>query len=158
MRRLAALDVGTNSIRLLVVAINDQDHSFSVISDRKETVRLGEGEYARNKMTSEAMSRAVTVISKFAEVARGFDANDIAAVATSAVREAENQQEFLDKVRAESGLDLEVISGLEEARLIYLGVAAGTTLLGNRALFIDVGGGSTELIVGDRQQHYLLES
>lgn len=158
MRRLAAIDVGTNSIRLLVAGIDETDYSFSVISDRKETVRLGEGEYAHNRMTAEAMERAVTVISRFADVARGFEVAETVVVATSATREADNQQEFLERVRQESGLEINVISGMEEARLIYLGVSSSTTLGGKRALFIDVGGGSTELIVGDRQRHYLLDS
>ncbi len=157
-RCLAALDVGTNSIRLLVVSVRNDDHSFSVISDRKEVVRLGEGEYARNLMTPEAMDRAATVISRFAEVARGFGAEEILAVATSAVREAENRDVFLDRVRRESGLEVRVISGLEEARLVYLGVVSGLPLEGRKALFMDVGGGSTELAVGDRQRHFLLES
>lgn len=158
MPRLAAIDVGTNSIRMLVVNIDPENYSFSVISDRKQVVRLGEGEYAHNRMTDEAMDRAITVIKLFAEVARGFDTDEIVATTTSAVREADNQQDFLERVRRESGLELQVISGLEEARLVYLGVASGSTLSGKRALFIDVGGGSTELIVGDRQQHYHLES
>jgi len=157
-RCLAALDVGTNSIRLLVVSVRPEDHSFTVVSDRKEVVRLGEGEYARNLMTPEAMDRAATVISRFAEVARGFGAEEILAVATSAVREAENRDIFLERVRRESGLDVRVISGVEEARLVYLGVAAGLTLDGQKALFMDVGGGSTELAVGDRLKHDLLES
>ncbi|BCW98680.1 MAG: metal-dependent phosphohydrolase [Armatimonadota bacterium] len=157
-RCLAALDVGTNSIRLLVVSVRPDDHSFSVVSDRKEVVRLGEGEYAHNLMTPEAMDRAATVITRFAEVARGFGAQEILAVATSAVREAENRDIFLERVRRESGLEVRIISGLEEARLVYLGVVAGLNLQGKKALFMDVGGGSTELAVGDRHKHYLLES
>ena len=158
MYRLGAIDVGTNSIRLLVVAVDETDHSYSVISDRKEIVRLGENEYAHNRLTSEAMDRAARVISHFAEAARGFDVREINAVATSAAREALNRQEFLDRVRQGSDVDLQVISGMEEARLVYLGVASGAMLGDSRALFIDVGGGSTELIVADSEQHYLLDS
>ncbi|MCC6483899.1 MAG: Ppx/GppA family phosphatase [Armatimonadetes bacterium] len=156
--KFGAIDVGTNSIRLLVVAIDARDHSFTVIHDIKETARLGEGEFLHNRITPEAMDRAVTVISHFVEVARGYEVGEIRVVATSAVREADNQQEFLDCVRESCGLEVEVISGKEEARLIYLGVLAGATLQGKQALFIDVGGGSTELVIGDRQQYYLLES
>lgn len=158
MYRLAAIDVGTNSIRLLVVAVEEPAHGYSVISDRKEIVRLGEQEYAHNRMTDKAMERAATVIGRFAETARGFDVREINAVATSAVREALNRQEFLDRVRAESGLDLQVISGMEEARLVYLGVSSGAALGRRKALFIDVGGGSTELIVGNQKKHFLLDS
>ncbi len=158
MTRFSAIDIGANSIRLLVVAIDASDHTFTVLHDLKESARLGDGAYAHNKITPEAMERAVTVIAHFVEVARGYDVEEITAVATSAAREADNKQEFLERVRERCGLEVDVISGLEEARLIYLGVTAGATLQGKRALIVDVGGGSTELAIGDRQQYYFLES
>lgn len=157
-RRLGAMDVGTNSVRMLIISLNLDDFSFSVISDRRESVRLGQDEFANSRMTPAAMDRAATVIARFCDVARGFGVDDILTVATSAVREAENQQDFLQRVRRESSLELNVVSGLEEARLVYLGVSAGAPMDGRRVLFVDVGGGSTEMIVGDRRSHDLLES
>jgi len=157
MKVLAALDIGTTSIRLEVVRI-DADHRLTALTQQKETVRLGEDEFETHRMTPAAIERGALVCARFADVARGFGAEEILAFATSAVREAENQQEFIDRVRHEAKLDVRVVSGPEEARLIYLGVVSGTDLGDRRALFIDIGGGSTELILGDAQNYFLLDS
>ena len=155
--RIAAfIDLGTNSVRLLVVRINP-NHSWSIISQQKEAIRLGEG-FSDHRLHPEAMQRAVSVCRQFAEMARSFNATEVIAVATSATREAENQNEFIDRFQQETGVDLHVISGREEARLIYLGVAGGLDLGKQRALFIDIGGGSTELVVGDQQGYAYLDS
>jgi len=124
----------------------------------KEVVRLGEGEFAHGRITRAAMERGLLVVRKFAEIARGWGATDIIAVATSAVREAQNRQEFVDRALAEAGVDVKVISGVEEARLIYLGVVSGVDIADSRGLFIDIGGGTTELIIGDARDYYFLDS
>lgn len=157
MKVLAALDIGTNSIRLEVVRVGE-GHRLHTLTQQRESVRLGEDEFATSRMTPAAIERGALVCARFADVARGFGAEEILAFATSAVREAENQQEFIERVREEAHLDVRVISGPEEARLIYLGVVSGTDLGDRRALFIDIGGGSTELILGDAQTHFLLDS
>ncbi len=156
-RVIAALDIGTNSIRLEVVRV-EPDHSLSTLTQQKEMVRLGEGEFATNRMTAAAIERGALVCARFADMARGFGADEIIALATSAVREAENQHEFVERVREEADLDVRVISGPEEARLIYLGVVNGASIGESRALFIDIGGGSTELIIGDAHQFHSLDS
>ncbi len=156
-RTIAFLDIGTNSIRLLMVRINP-NHSYTVITQHKEVVRLGEGEFVEQTLQPEAMQRAILVCQKFAELARQREADEIIAVATSATREASNQAEFIQRLKDEAGLDVRAISGLEEARLIYLGVASGIHLEEQQGLFIDIGGGSTELIVGDQHNHYILDS
>lgn len=152
----AFIDLGTNSVRMLLVRINP-NHSYSIISQQREAIRLGEG-FSDHCLHPEAMQRAVSVCHQFAEMARSFSATEVIAVATSATREAENQNVFLDRFRQETGVDLHVISGREEARLIYLGVASGLHLGKQRALFIDIGGGSTELVVGDQQEYAYLDS
>ncbi len=151
------IDLGTNSVRLLLVRIN-ANHSFTVLSEQKETVRLGEGEFRRNTLQPEAMRRAGLVCARFAEIARSRGAIQVLTVATSATREAENRSAFLRHLRRIAGVDVRVISGKEEARLIYLGVASGANIGGRQTLFIDVGGGSTEVIVGDQQQYRFLDS
>jgi exopolyphosphatase/guanosine-5'-triphosphate,3'-diphosphate pyrophosphatase len=157
-KRVAAfLDIGTNSVRMLLARIH-ADHSYTIISQQKETVRLGEGEFRAHQLQPQAMRRATLVCSKFADMARAHDAEAIVAVATSASREASNQAAFLRRLQREAGLDVRVISGKEEARLIYLGVASGTNLGDRRALFIDIGGGSTEVIVGTQSQYDFLDS
>lgn len=156
-RLVAFLDIGTNSVRMLLGAIQP-DHSYSIISQQKETVRLGEGEFEAAQLQPQAMRRATLVCSKFAQMARTLGAQEIIAVATSASREASNQGVFLRKLRREAQIDVRVISGKEEARLIYLGVASGLNLGERRAVFIDIGGGSTEVIVGNQQQYDFLDS
>jgi exopolyphosphatase / guanosine-5'-triphosphate,3'-diphosphate pyrophosphatase len=156
-RVVSFIDIGTNSVRLLVVRFNP-NRSFTVLSRQKQQVRLGEGEFEDESILPEAMDRAVMVCRKFTDLARTFSTEEFVAVATSAVREASNQLEFLTRVRHEALLDVRVISGREEARLIYLGVAGGVHLAGKTAAFIDIGGGSTEIAVGDEKQYQFLES
>ncbi len=155
------IDIGTNSVRLLVVRIGLRG-SFSVLSDQKATVRLGEGEFgaggSRERLSDGAMDRAVVVARRFGDLARSFHASEIVAVATSATRDARNQSTFLGRLREEAGIDVHVVSGPEEARLIYLGVASGLSLNGDSMLVIDIGGGSTELVVGDRASHRFVAS
>jgi exopolyphosphatase/guanosine-5'-triphosphate,3'-diphosphate pyrophosphatase len=157
MKTLAAIDIGTNSIRLEAVRV-EEDHSLTTLTQQKQTVRLGEGEFANGQMTAAAIERGALVCARFADVARGFGAEEIVAVATSAVREAENRDEFIERVQEEADLEVRVISGPEEARLIYLGVSSGADLGDKRALFIDIGGGSTELILGDANNYFMLDS
>ncbi len=154
---LAAIDIGTNSIRLAVVRV-EENHSISTLGMHREVVRLGEGEFEHNHMTPDAISRGALVCKKFAEVARGFGASEIIAFATSATREAENREEFIERVWQEAGIEVRVISGREEARLIWLGVTSGVELGDRRAVLIDIGGGSTEVIVGTSDGYRLLES
>ncbi|MDB5385724.1 MAG: Ppx/GppA phosphatase [Planctomycetaceae bacterium] len=154
---VAFLDIGTNSVRMLLARI-DPNHSFSVISQQKEVVRLGEGEFRDRQLQPAAIRRAVLVCSQFVQMAKAHEATEIIAVATSASREATNQGVFLRRLNREAQLDCRIISGKEEARLIYLGVVSGLNLGEKRALFIDIGGGSTEVIVGTQSQHDFLDS
>jgi exopolyphosphatase/guanosine-5'-triphosphate,3'-diphosphate pyrophosphatase len=156
-RVIAFMDIGTNSIRLLLVRINP-NHSHTILSDQKETIRLGEGEFIEQHLQAEAMQRAVSVCHNFAEMARSYGAEEILAVATSATREAENRDEFLRRLKREAQIEVRIISGREEARLIYLGVASGIHLGERQALFIDIGGGSTEVILGNQHEYKLLDS
>lgn len=160
LRTLAALDIGTNSIRLEVIRVND-DHSLTTLTQQKETVRLGEHEFAdldRSELTAAAVERGALVCARFADVARGFQADEILALATSAVREADNKHEFIERVQEEANIEVRVISGPEEARLIYLGVSSGADMGARTGLFIDIGGGSTELILGDSRGYSMLDS
>jgi exopolyphosphatase/guanosine-5'-triphosphate,3'-diphosphate pyrophosphatase len=156
-RIVGFIDIGTNSIRLLVVRFNP-NHSYSILSKKKQQVRLGEGEFNRHEILPEAMDRAVAVCKLFIDLARTFGCEEFVAVATSATREAVNRNEFLTRLRHEAQLDVRIISGHEEARLIYMGVASGVHLNKRRAIFIDIGGGSTEIAVGDEHQYVYLES
>jgi exopolyphosphatase/guanosine-5'-triphosphate,3'-diphosphate pyrophosphatase len=156
-RVVAFIDIGTNSVRLLVVRIHP-NHSYTVLTQLKHTVRLGEGEFEDHCLQPRAIDRAVLVCQQFATLARTSEAEEIIAVATAATREARNQRSFINRLRQEAELDVRVVSGLEEARLIYLGVASGVHLGDKQALFVDIGGGSTEIIVGTQRHHRYLNS
>jgi exopolyphosphatase/guanosine-5'-triphosphate,3'-diphosphate pyrophosphatase len=153
----AFLDIGTNSIRFLLVRINP-NHSYTIINDEKEVIRLGEDEFIDQFLRREAMQRAALVCKQFIDMAEAYGANPIQAIATSATREAKNKKEFLHYLYEETGLDVRTVSGKEEARLIYSGVSSGINLKNNLALFIDIGGGSTEVIIGDQSQYQYLDS
>jgi len=151
-RTVAFIDIGTNSIRLLLVRLHP-NHSYTILTELRQSVRLGEGEFANQHLQPQAMARTVSVAKQFAELARAHGADEIVAVATAATREAENQDVFVTRLQADAQLDVRVVSGLEEARLIYLGVSHGVHLGDKQALFIDIGGGSTEVIIGSQDQH-----
>ena len=153
----AFIDIGTNSVRLLVVGITD-NKSYKVLRKEKAMIRLGEQEQTEQAIQADAIDRAVQVCGNLVEIAHSFGVSDIVAVATSAAREATNQHEFIERLSQEAKLDVRVVSGLEEARLIYLGVSRSLYLESNTALFIDIGGGSTELIVGDETSYRYLGS
>jgi len=147
-RTLAAVDVGTNSLHLVVARITDEDH-FEVIEREKEMVRLGTGSGDMKRLSPDAIDRGVAALDRFRQVA-DISGAAVRAVATSAVREAENPDEFLRRARIEAGVEVEVISGVEEARLIHLGVLQALPFFDERMLLCDIGGGSTELLVGQR--------
>jgi exopolyphosphatase/guanosine-5'-triphosphate,3'-diphosphate pyrophosphatase len=156
-RIVAFLDIGTNSVRLLVVRLN-ANHSFTILSRQKQQVRLGDGEFESDTIQPEAIDRLALVCRRFTDLAHSFHTEEFVAVATSAMREATNRYEILHLLRQVSGLDVRIVSGEEEARLIYLGIASGVNLEGRPAVFIDIGGGSTEIAIGDEKGHRYLES
>ena len=146
---LGFVDIGTNSVRLLVARVHP-DHTWTTITLQKESVRLGEGEFgATSRLQPEAMSRAIVVCRTFVDLARAHGARGMVAVATAATREAENRAAFVRRLHDEAGLDVHIVSGQEEARLIFLGVLTRVKLGERRALVIDIGGGSTEVALGD---------
>ena len=146
------VDIGTNAVRLLVVRINP-NFSYTIISQEKEVVRLGEDEFKDNILKPQAIERAIFVCGKFADLARTYGASEIITVGTSAIREAQNQCGFIQKLRDKTGLNVNVISGQEEARLIWLGVSSGIDIGDQKAIFIDLGGGSTEIAIGNQHEY-----
>jgi len=146
---LAAIDVGTNAVRLeLARAL--PDGSLGTLHQERDPVRPGEGVFGSGTIRREVADRLLATLRRYAALCRRHGAR-VRAVATSAVREARNRDDVVRRVRRETGLELEVVSGREEARLICLGVLAGRPA-GSRSLVIDIGGGSTEVAaaVGER--------
>ena len=155
--RLAAIDVGSNSIHALVAQI-DAGGGLSVLWREKEMVGLGRTSFPSHRLSRVAMERALLTLRRYVAETQRWQCEDVVAIATSAVREAANGGEFIERVRRELGLHLRVVSARDEARLIYLGVRHGMELRGGPHLIVDVGGGSVEFVVADAEQALLLES
>ena len=148
------IDVGTNSIHLLVVRFYPDTSGTPIFQD-KESVRLGKSLYSTGRITPEAVEKSALVVSRFARISRGLGADRVIAFATCAAREAANRQELIDAVSKD--VELKVIPGTEEARLIALGVF-GDQGPSERTVEIDIGGGSTEVIVREKGEDIFLDS
>jgi len=149
--KLAVIDIGTNSIHMVLADILP-DASYKILDRFKDVTRLGNGTFATRRLSDEAVARAIEVLKTLATLARNKGFDRIVAVATSAVREARNGGDFVNVVEEQTGLRVRVISGTEEARLIFLGVKNSIALADGPTLVVDVGGGSVELIVGNRDR------
>jgi exopolyphosphatase / guanosine-5'-triphosphate,3'-diphosphate pyrophosphatase len=145
---LAAIDIGTNSVHMVVARVAGNDR-FEVVTRQKEMVRLGSGRGEMRHLEPDAVERGVAALRRCRSVADAHGA-PVFAVATSAVREARNAGEFLERVRDEAGIEVQVISGPEEARLIQLGVLQALPVFDRELVLVDVGGGSTEILFGHR--------
>lgn len=141
---IAAVDIGTNSTHMIVARLTGS--GFEVITREKSQTRLGEGGGDMKKLSAAAMNRGVTALEHMRRIADAHGAR-VVAVATSAVREAANSDDFVERVRHAAGIEVEVISGLEEARLIHSAVMRALPLGEDATMLIDIGGGSTEVVV-----------
>jgi exopolyphosphatase/guanosine-5'-triphosphate,3'-diphosphate pyrophosphatase len=145
--RIAAIDVGSNSVHMIVCRIKP-DLSFDVIDREKDMIRLGAGVLEGGILPDAAMATAMQTLSKFRRIAESHGVDEIIASATSAVREADNGGDFLTAARRNVGLQVRVISGTEEARLIHLAAAYAVNVGRRASVVIDIGGGSTEITLG----------
>lgn len=144
-RRVAAIDVGTNSVRL-IIAETTGDVSYRVLDDEKEVTRLGRGLGRTGRLDPGAMEHTAATIANMVAIARGYHATSIRAVATAATREASNAREFLELIKARAGIDVEIISGEREAELAFASASRAFDLAAQPSMVIDIGGGSMELI------------
>ncbi len=154
--RIAAIDVGTNSIHMIIAEANH--HGYRVIDKERQMIQLGRGSLAGKPLTADAMDRGVATLRTMADIARRREVNDIVAVATSAIREAPNRRRFIHEVERTAGIKLRVISGEEEADYIYRAVRSAVDFHGGTALCIDIGGGSVEMIVGTSSEVFFTRS
>ena len=145
--RIAAIDIGTNSIHMIVVQVRP-DLSFEVIDREKDMVRLGAGGLDGRSLTPTAISAALQTLSKFRRIAESHKVDEIVACATSATREADNGGDFIAEVDRQIGIRIRVISGTEEARLIHLAAGYGVDIGATTAVVVDIGGGSVEITLG----------
>ncbi|WP_308161087.1 Ppx/GppA phosphatase family protein [Cellulomonas sp. GbtcB1] len=151
MTRVAAIDCGTNSIRLLVADVDAEAGTLTDLDRRMEVVRLGQGVDRTGRIAPEAMARTLDATRRYADVCRDLGVEAVRFVATSASRDAENRDEFVAGVREALGVEPEVIGGVEEAALSFRGATGvlGATHDGP-FLVVDLGGGSTEVVLGER--------
>ena len=154
---LATVDLGSNSFRLLIAKVTDND-TIHPIDQIKETVRLAAGLDHNHILTTESQEIALLALSKFKERLSGFNKNQVRVVATSTLRVAKNSAEFIAKANNVLGFNIEVISGTEEARLIYIGAMHSIAYSQEKRLIIDIGGGSTEFIIGSGYDPQIMES
>ncbi len=155
--RLAAIDVGSNSLHMIVAQIG-VDGAVSTLWRAKEMVGLGRMSFPSHRLSRDAMEQAILALRRFQVEAYNRHCEKIIAVATSAVREATNGGDFIERARRELGMNIRVVSARDEARLIYLGVRHATDLKHGPHFIIDIGGGSVEFIVADETKPLMLES
>lgn len=155
-RRLAAIDLGSNSFHLLVA--NQVGGDLQVVAKQGEKVQLAAGLDDDDILDEAAMERALACLERFAPYLSDLDAGDVRIVGTNALRAAHNRQTLIDRAEALIGHPIEIIAGREEARLIYLGAAHALAEVHGRRLIVDIGGGSTEFIIGERFEPLALES
>src|SRR5215510_474801 len=151
MAKIAVIDLGTNSIHMVLAEIQP-DAGYKILDRFKDMTRLGNGAFTAHRLSDEAVTRGLDVVRNLVTLAKNKGYDRIIAVATSAVREAKNGGNFIDLVAKDTGLKVRVISGAEEARLIFLGVKNSVPMTEQPVLAVDVGGGSVELMVGNRDQ------
>ncbi|MBP2628497.1 MAG: Ppx/GppA phosphatase [Firmicutes bacterium] len=148
-QRIAIIDLGSNSARLIIVAIY-KNRAYNLIYHQKETIRLSQDAYKNQQLQPEAMARAMTLLQNFAHICKLHHADKIMAVGTAAIRTAHNGAEFVEAVKEQTGITIKIISGETEAKLGYIG--AINTLNITDAVLFDLGGGSTELtLIKDRK-------
>ena len=154
---IAAVDMGTNSFHLIIVQVKS-DGSFKIIDREREVIRLGSHKGKEFTWISEGeMEKAVDVLKDFGKIAQFYKA-EVRAIATSAIREAKNKSEFIDRVFEETNIEVEAVDGKMEAELIYLGVQNALDILDKRILCVDIGGGSTEFLLGEKGNSEFAES
>jgi exopolyphosphatase / guanosine-5'-triphosphate,3'-diphosphate pyrophosphatase len=149
MLKLALLDIGSNSIHMVLTEIQP-DLSYKILDRIKDMTRLGEETFQTGQLSPDAIAKGIEVVRTFTTLARNRGFTQIEAVATSAVREAANGGDLIEAFEREAGIRVRVVTGQEEARLIYLGVRHSMDFGDRNVLIVDVGGGSAELIVGNR--------
>lgn len=155
-QQLAAIDLGSNSFHMVVA--RQSQGEVRLHESLSEKVQLASGLDAKNRISDAAMTRALDCLARFSERLRGIPRGRVRVVGTNAMRMARNARQFMDRAEQVLGHDIEVVSGREEARLIYLGVSHALSDDAGRRLVVDIGGGSTELIIGERFEALETES
>ena len=153
----AIIDLGTNTFNILIVNVN-QDTTYDHLFQTKISVKLGEGGINTNFIADLPFKRGIEALKEYKKEIERFKVEKVIAFATSAIRGASNSNEFLTKAKQETGIDIQLISGSREAELIYYGVRQAVKLTDEVSLIIDIGGGSTEFIIADKNTIFWKQS
>jgi exopolyphosphatase / guanosine-5'-triphosphate,3'-diphosphate pyrophosphatase len=151
MSRIAIIDLGTNTFNLLIASVNP-DKTYTTLFQTKISVKLGEGGIGKGFIAPEAFQRGIEAIKTYRQTIEKYNVKKTIAIATSAIRGASNGAEFVLKIRAETDIDVQIISGEKEAELIYFGVRQAVKMNDETSLIIDIGGGSTEFVIANGHQ------
>jgi len=151
MSKIAIIDLGTNTFNLLIVEVRS-DKTYKILFQTKISVKLGEGGINKGFIAAVPFQRGIDAINIYKKIINDYHADKTVAIATSAIRDAGNGDEFAVRIKQESDIDVKIISGEEEAELIYAGVRKAVKMSNERSLIIDIGGGSTEMIIADQKQ------
>jgi exopolyphosphatase/guanosine-5'-triphosphate,3'-diphosphate pyrophosphatase len=157
MKRLAIIDLGTNTFNILI-AETTSDNKFKILLSEKRPVKLGEGRINEGEIIPAAINRGIQAIHSYTELLRKYQVNQTRAFGTSALRTATNGNVLLELIKVETGIDVEIVSGNREAELIYLGVRQTLLLNNHKFLILDIGGGSNEFILADMDRIYWKKS
>jgi exopolyphosphatase/guanosine-5'-triphosphate,3'-diphosphate pyrophosphatase len=144
---IAVIDLGTNTCNLLIASF--QEKNYKILFQGKEVVKLGKNGIGNNQLTEDGLERAILAIKKHQAIIEKYTASEILLIGTSAIREASNRDWFIQQVKSRTGLELNVISGEQEAELIFEGVKMAFPRIENHSLILDIGGGSNEFILVD---------
>ncbi|HCL55805.1 MAG TPA: hypothetical protein DHW82_02195 [Spirochaetia bacterium] len=150
IKKIAVIDIGSNSVRLQISEIRERKR-FRILLEEKDNIRLGEEVFETGIVTQKNIEKAAETLSKYKKIIDNQEVAHIRAVATAGFREASNQKEAVLKIYEMTGIKIEIISGIEEARLIFQGVSSNYDFQGKKVLVVDIGGGSCEMIIGDYQ-------
>ena len=155
--KIAVIDLGTNTFNLLIVEVNS-DKTYSTVFQTKISVKLAEGGMNKGYIADVAFQRGINAFKTHYQTTQKYQVEKVYAFATSAIRGASNGIEFVEQARIETGIDIRVISGDREAELIYYGVRSAVEMTNEASLIIDIGGGSTEFIIANKDQIFWKQS
>jgi len=155
--RIAIIDLGTNTFNLIIAEVFSNKR-FKQIYETKLPVMLGQGGINNNYIVPGALKRGIKTLKQYKKITEKYRSDKLIAIATSAIREASNGQDFIEKAKKQAGIAVEIISGDREAELIYYGVREGVKMSHRKSLIMDIGGGSTELIIADKNKIFWKKS
>ena len=155
--KVAIIDLGTNTFNLLIAEVLN-NNKFKKIYENKLPVKLGEGGINKNHIVPSAFKRGIKALQRYRKIIKKYEAKKIIALATSAIREASNGNDFIKAAKKQAGISVKIISGNKEAELIYNGICEAVRLNNHKSLIMDIGGGSTEFIIANKNKIFWKKS